>query len=74
MPYLQQAIRSGHQRDIATLSDDEKEAYQSAFRWVVLNRREAGDPAAARAAAEAGLRLFPDDVVCRHYLDSVRAK
>ncbi len=74
MPYLQQAIRNGSVRDISSMSDDEREAYQSAFRWIVLNRREARDPAAARAAAEAGIRLFPDDVVCQNYLKSVAVK
>jgi hypothetical protein len=74
MPYLQTAIRNGSRRDISTMTDDEKEAYQSAFRWIVLNRREAQDPAAARAAAEVGIRVFPDDVVCRNYLTSVGVK
>jgi hypothetical protein len=74
MPYLQQAVRNGHQRDISTMGDDEKEAYQSAFRWMVLNRREAGDPVSAHAAAKAGLQLFPDDVVCRHYLEKAAKK
>jgi tetratricopeptide (TPR) repeat protein len=74
MPYLMQAIRSGQIRDIATLTDDERDAYQAAFRWTVLNRREAKDLSVARAAAEAGLKLFPEDVVCRHYLESVTKK
>ncbi|MBC8102908.1 MAG: hypothetical protein H7Z41_10005 [Cytophagales bacterium] len=74
MPYLRQAIASGARHDFATLTDDENEAYQNAFRWAVLNRREVGDTRAARAAAEAGLARFPNDVVCRRYLTSVRGK
>ncbi|MES2463048.1 MAG: hypothetical protein V4671_20880 [Armatimonadota bacterium] len=72
VPYLHQAIRNGAQRDISTMTDDEREAYQSAYRWMVLNRREAGDSAAARAAAETGILVFPDDVVCRHYLSEAK--
>lgn len=71
LPYLKQSIDNGSRRDRTTLSDDEKEAYQAAYRWTVLNRREAKDPAAARAAALAGLKLFSNDVVCRHYLESI---
>jgi hypothetical protein len=68
LPYLQKAIALAAARDPKTLIDDESEAYQNAFRWTVLNRREANDPAAAREAAVAGLRLFPNDIVCREYL------
>jgi hypothetical protein len=74
LAYLKQAVESGNKRDLSTMSDDEKEAYQAAYRWIVLNRREAKDPVAARAAAETGLKLFPDDIVCRHYLESVKDK
>jgi tetratricopeptide (TPR) repeat protein len=69
LPHLKKAIALTAARDPKTLTEDEEEAYQNAFRWTVLNRREAGDPAAARAAAEAGLRLFPTDVVCQSYLN-----
>ena len=67
-PYLERAIALGAARDPQTLSEDENEAYQHAYRWLVLNRREARRPHEARRAAEAGLRVFPDDVVCRDYL------
>jgi hypothetical protein len=67
-PYLKQAIALGHARDVKTLTEDEMDAWQNAYRWMVLNRREAGDAAAARAAAQEGLRFFPDDVVCQRYL------
>ena len=74
LPILKQSIDNGRKRDMTTLSDDEKEAYQAAYRWTVLNRREAKDPVAARAAAETGLKLFANDVVCRHYLESIGVK
>jgi tetratricopeptide (TPR) repeat protein len=69
LPYLRKAIALANARDAKTLTEDEMDAWQNSYRWVVLNRREAGDAAAARQAAIEGLRLFPDDVVCRHYLE-----
>lgn len=74
LPYLHRAVLSGQKRDKNTLSEDELDAYEAAFRWIVLNRREAGDPAAAHMAAEAGLKLFPTDVVCKQYLISEKKK
>ena len=68
LPHLQKAIVLGAARDKKTLTEDEDEAYQNAFRWLILNRREARDPAAARQAAAACLRVYPDDVVSHHYL------
>jgi tetratricopeptide (TPR) repeat protein len=68
LPFLKKAIALAAARDPKTLTEDETDAYQNAYRWTVLNRREAGDPAAAHGAALAGLRLFPEDVVCRDYL------
>lgn len=68
MPYLAQAMALGKARDKSTLTDDEDEAFQNAYRWAVLNRREAGDQKAARAYALEGMRLYPGDVVCRDYL------
>jgi len=44
-----------------------------AFRCMVLNRREAGDLAAAYAAAIEGLRFYPNDPVCRGFLEGRRA-
>ncbi|GAB4456535.1 MAG: hypothetical protein OHK0029_14670 [Armatimonadaceae bacterium] len=67
-PSLQWALAIGAQRDLKTMTDEEREAFQEAFRWMVLNRREAGDQDMARKAAEAGLYYFPDDVICRNYL------
>ncbi len=72
VPYLKRAIQIGAARDPRTLTEDESEAYRDAFRWLVLNRREAGRPAEARAAALAGLHAFPGDVVCRNHLRGKR--
>lgn len=66
--YLKKALELGLARDRATMTEDEKEAFQNALRWTVLNRRDAGDHQTARRAANAGLRLFPGDVVCTNYL------
>jgi tetratricopeptide (TPR) repeat protein len=68
-PHLRKAIDLALARDARTLTEDEMDAWQNAYRWLVLNRREAGDPAAARQAARDGLKFFPDDVVCRRYLE-----
>jgi hypothetical protein len=69
LPYLQRALALGAARDSKTLTEDERDGYRDAFRWIVLNRREAGDAKAAQSWATAGLRLFPNDVVCRNYLE-----
>lgn len=73
LPHLQKAIVLAAARDPQTLNEDEREAWEGAYRWMVLNRREAGDPQGARQAAQAGLRLFPNDVVCRRYLSGAIA-
>ena len=67
-PFLRKAIEVGAARDRQTFSEDEDEAYENAYRWTVLNLRESGDLVAARQAAVAGLKLFPQDVVCRDFL------
>jgi tetratricopeptide (TPR) repeat protein len=69
LPYLRKSIALAHARDAKTLTEDEMDAWQNAYRWTVLNRREAGDAAAARQAATEGLKFFPQDVVCRRYLE-----
>jgi hypothetical protein len=68
LPFLTRAIALGASRDRQTFTEDESDAYEGAYRWLVLNRREAKDPTAARRAAIEGLKVFPDDVVCRNYL------
>jgi hypothetical protein len=68
LPHLIRALNVSAARDRKTFSEDEDEAYQNAFRWLVLNRRESGDIEAAHRVAVAGLRVYPDDVVCRHFL------
>jgi len=68
MPYLVKAIVLGRGRDRTTLTEDEDEAFENAYRWAVLNRREAGDFAIARKVAQEGLKLYPEDVVCKEFL------
>ncbi len=68
LPHLRRAIALGERLDPRTASEDDVENYQDAYRWLVNNRASANDPAGARAAALAGLRVFPKDVSCRTYL------
>jgi len=68
MPYLVHAIVLGRGRDRSTLTEDEDEAFENAYRWAVLNRREAGDFAIARKVALEGLKMYPEDVVCKEFL------
>ena len=70
LPYLRHAVSLGDARDPQSLSADERDALENAYRSLVLNRREAGDAPAALAAAKKGIALFPDDPVCRHYLEA----
>ena len=70
VPYLTRAIALSGARDAQTLSDDENDAYQGSYRWLVLCERESGDQVAARKIALEGQAKFPDDVVCRDYLNS----
>ncbi|MBC8138219.1 MAG: hypothetical protein H8F28_20255, partial [Fibrella sp.] len=68
LPRLIKAIDLAEARDPDTLSEDEGEAWQFAYRWAVLGRRDANDPKAARDFARAGLKRFPDDPICKNYL------
>ncbi|MBC8137991.1 MAG: tetratricopeptide repeat protein [Fibrella sp.] len=68
LPHLEKAIELAEVRDVSALSEDEKEAWQFAYRWAVLSRRESGDFQAAHDFAVAGLRRFPDDIVCKNHL------
>ena len=70
IPYLTHAIALSTARDPQTLSDDENDAYQGSYRWLVLCERESGDQITARKVALAGQARFPDDVVCRDYLNT----
>ena len=67
-PYLTQAIALAAERDPQTLNEDEKDARRDAYRWAVLNRREAGDKPTAKKYATDCAALYPDDVVCTGYL------
>ena len=68
LPHLTHALDLAARRDRRLFDSDEEEAYQNAFRWLVLNRREVGDIDSARRVALAGLRVYPQDVVCLHFL------
>ena len=68
MPYIYQVLKLVASRDVQTLNEDEKEAWQNAYRWGVLNRREANDLVTARKFAMEGLKYFPEDVVCNGFL------
>jgi tetratricopeptide (TPR) repeat protein len=68
--YLQRGLASLKKRngEASPLTEDEKDALQNTYRWLVINRREVGDHAHARAYALEGLKLFPEDVSCQRYL------
>lgn len=68
VPHLIHALQIAGMRDHKTFTEDEEEAFQDSFRWLVLNRREAGDFASARKVAHEGLKFFPKDVVCNRFL------
>lgn len=72
-PSLIEAIQLASLRDPSTLTDDEKEAWQNAYRWLVLSYRYQGDRQNAYQAAVAGLKLFPDDVTCRKQIEIDRS-
>lgn len=72
-PSLVQAIEIASRRDSASFTEDEKEAWQNAFRWLVLAYRYQGERQKAHEAATAGLKLFPEDVTCRKQLEIERS-
>ena len=72
LPHLQKALALGAARDPKALTDDESESYENAFRWLVLGHRDAGNTKEAVEAARQGLAHFPQDPVCRHYLEGKR--
>ncbi len=69
---LTEALVIAARRDPSTLTDDEKEAWQNAFRWLVLSYRYQGEREKAHQTALAGLRLFPNDAACRSQLQIER--
>lgn len=68
LPPLHRAIELGAARDPTTLTEDERESFETAFRWLVINREYAGDRRAAIQAAQLGLRYFPQNGTCRRFL------
>ena len=66
---LTEALRIAAQRDPQSLSDEEQESWQNAFRYLVLAYRYQGKREQAHAAAVAGLKQFPGDVTCRRQLE-----
>jgi hypothetical protein len=75
---LERAIALGKTLDPEALSAEEKEAQEealvSAYRFLIHNRRYAGDIPAARAWALDGQVRFPDDPTCRRFLEEYPAE
>ncbi|MBC8143829.1 MAG: hypothetical protein H7Y38_20550 [Armatimonadetes bacterium] len=69
---LIEALQIAEQRDKESLTGDEKEAWQNAFRFLVLAYRYQGKREPARQAAVLGLQRFPDDVTCLKQLQIER--
>ena len=62
--YLVPALVNATKRDPSTLSDDEKDAWEDCYRWLVLAYRYDNKPREANAVAAEGLKHFPRDVTC----------
>ncbi|GAB4454088.1 MAG: hypothetical protein OHK0029_08210 [Armatimonadaceae bacterium] len=69
LEHADKGVRLGMARDASTLTSDEVDALQDCFRWRVLSLRDSGQRAKAYQAAMEGLRIFPDDVICRNFLE-----
>ncbi len=74
LPFLVRAIEIAARRDPATLTEEERDAWQDAVRAMATGRLLAGDKAFAIRAARAGLAVFPDDPTCKRVLAEARAK
>jgi hypothetical protein len=70
---LARAIALGNARDPESMTTDEEEAFVSAYRFLVNNRRYAGDIAGGRRWALEGLKRFPKDPSCRKFLEDYPA-
>lgn len=62
--HAERALANLKSKDVRTLTEDEKEAWQEAIRWRVLAYRDAGQREKAILAAQEGLKAFPEDVSC----------
>jgi len=71
-PTLIEAISLASKRDPHTLTDDENEAWQNAYRWLVLSYRYQDKRPEAHAAAVEGLKHFPRDPTCAKQLEIER--
>ena len=81
-PYGQRALALARARDKASLSEDEREAFVHAYRWLILIYRNTGDDlarqgqrqkahqvfAAGRALSQECLTHFADDPTAHRYL------
>lgn len=70
---LERAVALGNTRDPQSLTSDEEEAFASAYRFLVNNRKYAGDIAGGRRWALEGLKRFPEDPSCRKFLEEYPA-
>lgn len=59
--YLREAIRLGYQSR-GKLDEDESESLNDAFRWLALCERDLGRIEEENRIAQAGLKIFPDDI------------
>lgn len=69
---LIEALEIAGRRDRESMTDDEKESWQNAFRYLVLAYRYQGKREEAHKAAVLGLERFPDDVTCLKQLQIER--
>ncbi|MBB6050204.1 hypothetical protein [Armatimonas rosea] len=66
--HAERGLAALQKRDLRTLSDDERGAWQDCIRWRVLAYRNLGRSQQAIQAAQEGLRQFPDDATCTKLL------
>ncbi|MGC4046995.1 MAG: hypothetical protein QM758_24635 [Armatimonas sp.] len=64
---LERAVALGNARDKESLTSDEEEAYVSAYRFLVNNRKYAGDIAGGQHWAQEGLKHFPTILVVESF-------
>jgi len=71
-PHLRRALELSRARDLATMTEDEQEAYEGTYRFLVILLRDAGRHPEAAAIARECLAVFPENTTARNYLAGFR--
>jgi tetratricopeptide (TPR) repeat protein len=70
LPKFRDAVALARERDFGTLTEDEKDAYETAYRLLIIVLRDAGRHSEAEQAARECLTAFPGDGTATRYLKS----